>query len=290
LLILIMAVVATSDCSKNKAEGGAAAAEDGGAPCGKRYSSMISYLDHLKPANMISVDVLVPPDDTKTVKALPYDPKRQVLQCDLKHCWSGGRSAPFGPTFAQTLESVATGGRKSCGSIYLAMQDTLPRGQADSVLAVLNKASCNTYALVRRDLTGLPQVAPSDEMRNSLKAIVSAESGAPRVSATETFLTNVLRKHTKHCGAISQLKSAMASASGHRKFDLAMGELRSNPQGYQSCACDLPPEDDKLFFQLLTSKHLAYDMFVYGAKPVPAAVLVGKGKGKIWNDVVQGLK
>lgn len=263
-----------------------------GEACHRRYGDMVGYLKRFKDANVLTVDVPVPPAEG-AAKPLAFDDKRRVLQCDQSRCWLGAKSMPFGPSFdTQLADAMKAGGHGACGNVYVAMTDTLPVARASRVLQSLGKASCSAHAVVRTTLGGLPPIEPTEPLRQGLRGITKAGSLSARSLAVADVIMAVEHQHQDSCQDVARLMKRLNGTSGYKQYQVTMDQLQKDATGFESCACSLPGEDEKILFQLVATRHFAYEMYVYGAKPIPPTALAGNlpAGSKMWNDLVQAFK
>jgi hypothetical protein len=194
--------------------------------------------------------------------------------------------ASYGGAFDKDLSHLLG---PTCGTIYVALPETQPRDKVDRVLKVLNNRSCTSLAVVRRNLTGLPSIEPSDGMRQHLQRLLSAKPGVQQDTAQASFGLSVVRQHGKSCGSVTKLVDSLGKVSGYKKYELVMGELAAKPTGYRDCACSLPGDDDKVLFQFLTFSRRGSDMSVYEARRLPPGVAAMAKSAKIWYEFVRTL-
>lgn len=295
VLILLAACSGSEQKATMKPKKGGASATPPAAPesapngeCLGKPSDVASYMDKLKNANVMQTDITVPPAEAKGGAQLTFDPKRRILVCDAAGCLAkngdgGGVSskATYGSAFAKGL-AKAVG---KCGKIYVVAPDVLPRAKVDQVLKGLAGAKCSVHAIVRQSIQGLPRLEANPELGASLKSLSETKFGPARQLSAKALVKKASAKVGKSCGKLSEMVVSLDKAKGYARYDVAMKQLKGN--ALASCFCAMPPDDAKLLAQVGTFNALAFEMFFYKARAVPAGSL--KKKGKTWYELVSAL-
>ncbi len=260
----------------------------GTASCKGRVADVLTYMKRFKDANVLTTDVAVPPDETKAPKALAFDPKRRILECDVQGCRFGSTvPLAYGASLTKALRTrLAPKG--TCEPVYLALSDTLPPAQFAPILAAVK--GCSTFALTRSNLKKLPAVEPSGPTIDKLKTLGSAKTDKQRKGATQSLVDTVLKPHAKTCGKTQDFLTSVGNAKGYEKFTKVLTGLESQGRDFEPCLCTLDGQDDKVLFQVAGFNRLGGTLFVYSAKKVPAAAAAKPAKSaKTWYDFVRTL-